>query len=59
MRDILCFFQFKVFVYPDKVEIRGAIPTQILTEPEPRDPDAVAPIIESARGIQGDEDTKR
>jgi len=53
MRAILQFFNIKVLVYPDRVEIRGTIPTQILTEPEPRDPNAVAPIITSARGSGG------
>ena len=48
MRAILQFFNIKVFVYPDRVEIRGTIPTQILTEPEPKNPDAITPIIKSA-----------
>ena len=49
MRAILQFFNIKVFVYPDRVEIRGAIPTQVMTQVEPEDPDAIAPIIKSAR----------
>jgi len=50
MRAILQFFNIKVFVFPERVEIRGAIPTQVLTREEP----SMVPIIKSARGIQGD-----
>jgi len=53
MRAILQFFNIKVFVYPDRVEIRGAIPPQVMTQVEPEDPDAIAPIIKSARGRKG------
>ncbi len=55
MRAILQFFNIKVFVYPDHVEIRGTIPTQVLTgeEPQPSEPSYVVPIIKSARGSGG------
>ena len=47
IRAILQFFDIKVFVYPDRVEIRGAIPTQVLANDEPENQSSFAPIIKS------------
>jgi hypothetical protein len=42
-----------VFVFPNRVEIRGSIPTQVLTgeEPEQSESPSMVPIINSARGM--------
>ena len=46
MRAILRFFDIKILVFPERVEIRGAIPTQILDLKDEK-ANSVAPIIES------------
>ena len=46
MRAILQLFGIKVFVYPDHVEIKGAIPQQVLYNKEVQDSET-APIISS------------
>jgi uncharacterized protein YfkK (UPF0435 family) len=55
MRAILQFFNIKVFVFPNRVEIRGSIPTQVLTgeEPEQSESPSMVPIINSAMGDTG------
>jgi hypothetical protein len=42
-----------VFVFPDRIEIGGTIPTQVLKGEEPEKGDSIAPIIKSATGIKG------
>jgi len=48
MRAILQFFNIKVFVFPDRVEIRGTIPPQVLREEQPETANSIAPIIKPA-----------
>jgi len=53
MRAILQFFNIKVFVFPERVEIRGAISTQVLTREESKQsespgPSPMVPIIKPA-----------
>jgi site-specific DNA recombinase len=52
MRAILQLFNIRVYVLPDKVEIQGAIPGQVLDKPT-QDQLAGASIISSARGSGG------
>ena len=47
MRAILQFFNIRVFVFSDRVEIRGAIPTQVLRDEKSDSDDSIAPIINS------------
>jgi len=46
LRGILQLFQVKVFIFPDRVEIKGAIPTQLIEFPEKHRKNT-APIISS------------
>ncbi|MFC2067220.1 hypothetical protein ACFLUO_09290 [Chloroflexota bacterium] len=46
MRAILQFFDIKIFVFPERVENRGAVPTQVLERKTERD-NSTAPIISS------------
>ncbi len=46
MRAILQLFNIKVLVYPQRVEIKGAIPTQVLDKPTGDEPET-ALIISS------------
>ena len=46
MRSILQLFSIKVLVYPERVEIKGAIPTEVLDRPT-GDKSDTAPVISS------------
>ena len=52
MRAILQFFNIKIFVFPERVEIRGAIPTQVLERKTER-AHSTAPIIISPSLTEG------
>jgi len=47
MRAILQLFNIKVLVFPERVEIKGAIPTQVLEKPINIEEPTTAPIISS------------
>ena len=49
MRAVLHLFSIKVHSYPDRIEIQGAIPTQVLDVPEQKESPG-APIIGSPGG---------
>ena len=52
MRAILRFFDIKILVFPERVEIRGAIPTQILDR-KAKKANSTAPIIDSVSFANG------
>jgi hypothetical protein len=52
-RAILQFFNIKVIVYPERVEVKGSIPTQMLDKMGKED--KTAPIITSALPKEGEE----
>jgi len=46
LRGVLQLFQVKVFIFPDRIEIKGAIPTQLIEFPKDHRKNT-APIISS------------
>ena len=56
IRGIFQLFDIKVYVYRDRIEIKGIIPPQLIYLPKGKSA-ASAPIIGWGRGIQGDGDT--
>ena len=53
MRAILQLFDIKVLVYPDRVEIKGAIPTQIWDKSTEDEPEAALIISSPSLGKGG------
>jgi hypothetical protein len=51
-RDILQLFNIKAIVYPERVEISGTIPTQIMDKKN-KEENKTAPIITSASFTKG------
>jgi site-specific DNA recombinase len=51
LRSILQLFQVKAFIFPDRIEIKGAIPTQLIEFPE-KHRKSTAPIISSPSQTQ-------
>jgi len=49
LRAILQLFNIRVHIFPDRIEIRGAIPTQVLNMSDQKESPGV-PIIRSVRG---------
>jgi len=47
MRAILQLFDIKVLVFPERIEIKGAIPTQVLEKSINKEEPATAPINNS------------
>ena len=52
MRAILQLFNIRVHIFSDRIEIQGAIPTQVLDSSSQKEPPGV-PIIGSAGGHRG------
>jgi hypothetical protein len=53
LRAILQLFNIKIIVFPERVEVHGAIPVQKITISSQKE-SLGAPIISSGRGIQGE-----
>jgi hypothetical protein len=52
LRAVLQLFNIRVHIFPDRIEIQGAIPTQVLDISRQKEPPG-APIIGSAGGHRG------
>ena len=52
MRAVLQLFNIRVHIFPDRIEVQGAIPTQVLDISSQKEPPGT-PIIVSAGGRQG------